>query len=258
MKNVGLGALFTLQFFSVCPIRKNIEPNSSVVRSCLIWLPVLGLVIGIINAFIFYGLASITTMSLISLIIFAIMLPAIWSGGLHLDGLMDTGDAFFSYQDSHKRLEVMGDPRTGAFGVLVLLAVLIMRFVFMYETFLTDSSAILFIIIVPIFSRGVMVMLLGNTLPARSRGLSHFFKRHYHHNVTLTIIGLMFVTSAAVSLHSLSYFMVSFAMLLVSLIGMWGIRVWALRSFGGITGDVCGATLEGMETFLWFIVWLCI
>ncbi|WP_163527741.1 adenosylcobinamide-GDP ribazoletransferase [Halobacillus ihumii] len=258
MKNVSQGGLLALQFFSVFPVRRNIEPIPSVVRSCLIWLPVLGFIIGSLNALVFYGLESSTTWSLLSLVVFAIMVPAICSGGLHLDGLMDTGDAFFSYRDKPRRLEVMQDPRTGAFGVLVLLAAVILRFVFIYEAFLTDFLVIGFMIIIPLFSRGVMILLLGHTLSARNSGLSHFFQSHYTYKVTFAVTGLMFMTCAAVSLLSTSYFAISLVILLASLVALWGIRVWAIRSFGGITGDVCGATLEGMETYLWFIVLLCI
>ncbi|UOR10876.1 adenosylcobinamide-GDP ribazoletransferase [Halobacillus amylolyticus] len=258
MKNFGLGGLFALQFFSVFPIRKGIDPNPAVVRSCLMWLPILGLVIGGSNAFIFYGLSPLTTMSLVSLTVFALMIPAVWSGGLHLDGLMDTGDAFFSYQDQQKRLEVMQDPRTGAFGVLVLLAVLILRFVFMYESFLADLSMLWFILLIPFLSRCVMVLMLGHTPSARQKGLSYFFKNHYSQSVTVWVVSLMIVVSVVTAFFSWSHFIVSLVMGLAAMIGMWGIRRWAVRSFGGITGDVCGATLEGMETYLWFIVWLCI
>ncbi|ASN04687.1 adenosylcobinamide-GDP ribazoletransferase [Virgibacillus necropolis] len=256
MRNFRLGALFALQFFSVFPIRRNIEPTTRTVRSSLRWLPILGLSIGTFNALMFYGLDSLTSLSLLSLIVFAIIIPAIWSGGLHLDGLMDTGDAFFSYQDKHKRLEVMKDPRTGAFGVLVLLVVLIIRFVFMYEAFLSDFSVIGFLIVVPLLSRCMMMLLLGHGTSARESGLCYFFKKHYNRSVTYWIIGLTLVVCAAMAFLSSYHFIISLAMILASIIVMWGVRVWAIRSFGGITGDVCGALLEGTETCLWFIVWL--
>ena len=33
------------------------------------------------------------------------------TGGIHLDGWMDASDAFFSYRDKQKRLEIMKDPQ---------------------------------------------------------------------------------------------------------------------------------------------------
>ncbi|WP_404451239.1 adenosylcobinamide-GDP ribazoletransferase [Virgibacillus necropolis] len=258
MRSFQFGALFALQFFSVFPIRRNIEPTTPTVSSSLRWLPILGLSIGAFNALMFYGLDSLTSLSLLSLIVFSIIIPVIWSGGLHLDGLMDTGDAFFSYQDKHKRLEVMKDPRTGAFGVLILLVVLITRFVFMYEAFLRDFSVIWFLVLVPFLSRCVMVLMLGHGVSARESGLCFFFKKHYSRSVTCWIIGLLLAVSAAMAVISLTHLFVSLAMVLASMVGMWGVKVWAKRSFGGITGDVCGALLEGMETYLWFIVLLFI
>lgn len=258
MRDFRLGALFALQFFSVFPIKRNIEPATTIVRSSLRWLPILGLSIGAFNALMFHGLDSFSSLHLLSLVVFAIIIPAIWSGGLHLDGLMDTGDAFFSYQDKHKRLEVMKDPRTGAFGVLFLLVVLSTRFVFMYEAFLSNFSVIWFLVAIPFLSRCVMVLMLGHAVSARKSGLCFFFKKHYNRSVTGWILGLMLVVSATMVAISLTHFIISLAMVLASVIGMWGVKVWAKRSFGGITGDVCGALLEGMESYLWLIVLLFI
>ena len=43
------------------------------------------------------------------------------TGGLHLDGAMDTADGL-AVQDNQRRLEVMGDSRSGAFGVMVAIS----------------------------------------------------------------------------------------------------------------------------------------
>ncbi|GAJ13835.1 unnamed protein product, partial [marine sediment metagenome] len=33
-------------------------------------------------------------------------------------------------------------------------------------------------------------------------------------------------------------------------------RVFAIKQFGGMTGDVLGAFIEGSETCLWLVIWL--
>ncbi|KPD00903.1 Cobalamin synthase [Geobacillus sp. BCO2] len=35
-----------------------------------------------------------------------------------------------------------------------------------------------------------------------------------------------------------------------------GGKAWAEKQFGGITGDVLGAFIEGGETVLWGVIWL--
>ena len=47
-------------------------------------------------------------------------IPLIVTGGFHVDGFMDTMDAFHSYQPKEKKLEILKDPHIGAFSVIML------------------------------------------------------------------------------------------------------------------------------------------
>jgi adenosylcobinamide-GDP ribazoletransferase len=49
------------------------------------------------------------------------------TGMLHFDGLMDSADGLLPPLEPHRRLEVMADPRVGAFGVAAGIAVLLAR-----------------------------------------------------------------------------------------------------------------------------------
>ncbi len=48
-------------------------------------------------------------------------IPLLVSGGFHADGFMDTMDAFHSYQEREKKLEILKDSHIGAFSVICLL-----------------------------------------------------------------------------------------------------------------------------------------
>lgn len=48
----------------------------------------------------------------------AALLPLLISGGIHMDGFMDTLDALASWQPPEKRLEILKDSHTGAFAVM--------------------------------------------------------------------------------------------------------------------------------------------
>jgi adenosylcobinamide-GDP ribazoletransferase len=48
------------------------------------------------------------------------------TGGLHLDGAMDLADGL-AVPDPHRRLEVMADSRTGAFGVMAAIAIVALK-----------------------------------------------------------------------------------------------------------------------------------
>jgi adenosylcobinamide-GDP ribazoletransferase len=50
------------------------------------------------------------------------------TGGLHLDGLADCADGIFGGHTPEQRLAIMRDSRIGTFGVLALVAVLLIQF----------------------------------------------------------------------------------------------------------------------------------
>lgn len=47
-------------------------------------------------------------------------IPVLFTGGFHVDGYMDTMDAFHSYQPREKKLEILKDSHIGAFAVIML------------------------------------------------------------------------------------------------------------------------------------------
>lgn len=51
----------------------------------------------------------------------AAAIPLIISGGFHVDGYMDTMDAFHSYQNREKKLEILKDSHIGAFAAIMLM-----------------------------------------------------------------------------------------------------------------------------------------
>ncbi len=48
-------------------------------------------------------------------------IPALVTGGIHIDGFMDTMDALHSYGDREKKLAILKDPHIGSFSVVMLL-----------------------------------------------------------------------------------------------------------------------------------------
>ncbi len=47
--------------------------------------------------------------------------PILATGGIHIDGFMDTMDALHSYQGRERKLEILKDPHSGAFSIIMLL-----------------------------------------------------------------------------------------------------------------------------------------
>lgn len=89
------------------------------------WAPMVGLAIG--------GLLGLTDSGLVALGMAPLSRSALivvsWlaiTGGLHLDGAMDTADGL-AVLDPERRLEVMADSRSGAFGVMAAVSILLLK-----------------------------------------------------------------------------------------------------------------------------------
>lgn len=57
-----------------------------------------------------------------------VTLPILLTGGIHMDGFMDTSDAILSWRPLEKRLEILKDPHTGSFAVIAVAALLLMSY----------------------------------------------------------------------------------------------------------------------------------
>lgn len=90
------------------------------------WYPLAGLVIGLLVA----GVHRLSGLVFPPLVTGALTLLA-WvalTGGLHLDGLADCADGLLYPGTPEKRLEIMKDPRLGAFGGIGLGLALLLKF----------------------------------------------------------------------------------------------------------------------------------
>ena len=87
--------------------------------------PLVGLVVGAAEAALLYLFQS-KGFSVLVFALLAIAIPVIISGGIHLDGLIDTADARHSYLPKEEKLRILKDPHVGAFGVIRLVLYLIL------------------------------------------------------------------------------------------------------------------------------------
>ena len=77
---------------------------------------------GVIGLF-FYGWTVLCEKLVIGNVCYALIaaaIPLMISGGFHVDGYMDTMDAFHSYQSREKKLEILKDSHIGAFAAIML------------------------------------------------------------------------------------------------------------------------------------------
>src|SRR5260370_31329592 len=111
-----------LQFLTRIPVPR----GAYRLEESVVWLPVVGLVLGAILAGVDWGLRALMFDPLV-VSTSVVVLLLVLSGALHADGLMDTCDAVFGHASPERRLEIMRDPRVGAFGVVGLVCVVALK-----------------------------------------------------------------------------------------------------------------------------------
>lgn len=250
-KHSGIGLLLTLQFFSTFPVKKNLPMEKAQLNAMYILLPMLGLLFGSILALTALLVRETTASGSLLLALILVVLSLALSGGLHMDGLADVADAFFSYQEKEKRLEIMGDPRIGAFGTMALIVMIAGKLIIVSETALTVS--LWMILFIPAISRIGLLLIFSSTQSAKSSGLAAFFQSRTDHQKIARwgLLWLVLIMSAAAILMS---WQLALVIILSFLIGSLWYRSWCLKHFGGVTGDLFGTYIEGMELLLWIIL----
>lgn len=161
------------------------------------------------------------------------------TGGLHLDGLMDTCDGLFAGRERERKLEIMRDSRVGSFGVLAGISLLLLKFSLL-ASLDRHLLPLAFLSSLPI-SRWSMVCAVRLFPVARVEGLGAVFRR------TVTLPRCLFagVTALVLAVCWLHLFGIVL-WLLGSLIAV-AIGRWITQVVGGLTGDSYGAIAEVSE-----------
>ncbi|WP_165998519.1 adenosylcobinamide-GDP ribazoletransferase [Bacillus sp. Cs-700] len=254
---VWQGMLINLQFFTVIPVRREIPMGPKQLTRSVQTFPLLGLLQGMLASGFLYALLEWTPFSTLAATFFVWLFMMVLTGGLHLDGWIDASDAFFSYRDLGKRLEIMSDPRTGAFGVLSVIVLLAAKFLFLYEIAqMAQGVSYLLIILIPFLSKCVMGAFLVLIRPAKDKGLAAFFQKGIERSCLWIYPIYWILMSGATLLISVEAFWMTLLLSAVMIVVALGMKRNSLRWFNGITGDVLGASVEGMEVLLWMSVWL--
>ena len=169
--------------------------------------------------------------------------------GLHLDGLMDVSDGLFGGYTRERRLEIMRDPRVGAFAVAGALCIVLLKWTAVLSLItLPESSGKmdlpwkgLALLLFPILSRWAMVLQISAFPYARAQGLGAAFRQGGQ--LIPTLAGAVIALAASLLLAGLGG---------LALFGMatalaWLMGKWMSAMLGGLTGDTYGATNEVAE-----------
>ncbi len=231
---LAIGFLTTLPV----PARFQAAPHPGDLGRAALWFPLVGLVLGLLLA----G-SDWLGLRLFPPLLAGALVVALWAaltGGLHLDGLADCGDGLLAATSPERRLEIMRDPRLGAFGGLSLILFVLLK---VLAVAALPAGAIWMravpLLLAPVVGRWLL-LLAARQPNARPGGLGADFALGLQPR-TLWLAG-------------------AFTLLLALLGGVRGVVAIALTHLlawlifraararlGGVTGDVFGLTVELSE-----------
>ncbi|MEG2597176.1 MAG: adenosylcobinamide-GDP ribazoletransferase, partial [Oscillospiraceae bacterium] len=116
MKNLWRAFLVCFSMYSVLPMPQ-VEWKKENMKTVFCFFPLIGVLIGGASLGWYY-LAAYLGWNCFVYAAVAATIPIFITGGIHMDGYIDTCDALFSYGNTDKKLEILKDPRVGAFGVM--------------------------------------------------------------------------------------------------------------------------------------------
>jgi adenosylcobinamide-GDP ribazoletransferase len=230
--------LVALQFLTIVPVRVSGEITPRTMGRAMAWFPVVGLMLGACLA-----AADLAFRAVFPPAVSAALLLGTWAaltGGLHLDGFLDCCDGLLAAKPPEQRLEIMRDPRVGAFAVVGAVCLLLVKFAALLE--LTPASRPAALLVIPALSRAAMVFSARAYPYARpGPGLGQVFREGltWRH---VAIAGLVAALSAGGSLG-----LAGLALVVVVWLLTVGIAWLVRRRIPGLTGDVYGAINELAE-----------
>jgi adenosylcobinamide-GDP ribazoletransferase len=228
-----------LQFLTRIPVRQ----GTYRLESAVVWLPVVGFLLGAVLALVDLGLRWAQVSPLVAST-GSVVLLLVLSGALHADGLMDTCDAVFGHATPARRLEIMRDPHTGAFGVVGLVCVVALKIAAIDA--LPSAIRPQLLILAPGLGRWSIVLLATVFPYGRESGLGKPLKasatrRAFLFASVLPVVGCLLVGPVGIVCGA------------IATVAALAAGRWLMRLLPGLTGDCYGAVCEVVET----LVWLC-
>lgn len=222
----------------------SVEFNTEDMEYVMVFFPFIGLVIGIIEYAIFY-FCQYFGMPIFFRALIMSVIPLIITGGIHIDGYMDTMDAFSSYGDREKKLMIMKDPHIGAFAVIHLFVYEMIYLAFIY--LLCDKSIIPFCLTFA-FSRimsGISTVTING---AKKEGMLHAITKNVQ-NKTVCIALIIEYIIVFFLLFRIDMLM-AVIITAICIVGYLLYRRKMIKELDGITGDTSGFYLCLMEIIL--------
>lgn len=237
--NIFYGAVIAFSMYSRIPMPK-VEWTKERMRYLFCFFPLIGAATGALMLLwmrfgpVFCDGAFFTAVW--------IVLPVLVTGGIHLDGFLDTADALASCKPKEEKLRILKDSHAGAFAIVAGICYFVLEFG-AYSG--VDERTMPVLAAGFVLSRALSALAVVHFRMAKGSGLAAAFSDAAQKRaVSITMMCYIFACLAAMvaagGLCGLSTFLAA-----VLVFGYY--RVMSYREFGGITGDLAGFFLQVSE-----------
>jgi len=251
--------VLAFQFLTRIPVYKvfsiaNTVPTPQVSGKALLYYPVVGAAIGgwlvllpaVLNHF---GILVGPQLQAALVLVFWVWI----TGGLHLDGLADSADAWLGgFGDKQRTLDLMKDPTCGPSAVVVLVLTLLLKWLALSEVIHFAQTAASWwwfvLVMVPVLARLQAMVLVVHTPYVRGEGLGTQLKNQVQAK------WVWFWVMILVTLMLYQTIALSSAMLATSALGYALMRRLMMQRIDGWTGDTAGASIEVTELLLLLVM----
>lgn len=244
--------LTALMFFTRIPIPLKLEYSNDIMNQSQKYYPLVGIIVGLFNAIVCYMLHFVFP---IDVCLVLMMIASVFlTGAFHEDGFTDVCDSFGGGYGKEKILTIMKDSRIGAYGVIGIILLLLLKFLGMQHLANERFSDFLVILIIAHSSSRYLSGLMIHThqyVTDIDQSKSKPLANKALPKKTL-LVGLLF------TLIPFIWFQNPLALLILpfAYLGKWYLGWYFNKHIGGYTGDCLGTVQQVTEVliYLGFIV----
>ena len=213
--------------------------------------PIIGFFIGLIQGLIYLILRN-NSWSIYASVPICLASGYLITGGLHLDGLMDTFDGIFA--GKNKCLKAMKDSQVGSFGVQSLFFITLVQIACLLKV---QSQIILILPLCSFWGRFSTLIFIDKfkyiTLETKSISHKKYWKGFKKESLVSIIFIFIFIFYFLMSHKSAQFIIQNLLLLLIGFFISYKIPKILGSKIGGFNGDACGASVVLVETTMLFI-----
>lgn len=232
-----------LLFYSRIPADK-IDYSEENLTKAFRYFPLVGIIVGAVGGGLFWLFRWIVPIP-VALVI-AMVGMVLLTGALHEDGLSDFFDGFGGGRDRERILSIMKESTIGAYGVIALILLFLLKFVLLLSI---DPSHIVMALIAAHASSRMMPIFLVNSSHYARTGNSKAMHTRRKTDTQTFLIALAFGLIPLVFMpwQIILVTIPVYAMIVILL------KKYTERKIGGFTGDVLGALQQFSELAFYLI-----